>query len=170
MSNCTWYTQIDYAQPSPRHSHQSCSNERPGTLMRMVARYRRRHQTSLFSLCHVWTHSKDRAKSLLSVWDFPSGPWQRLHIDYAGPLNKSMWLIWIDVFSNYGTAEQVSNANGFNTVRKLQEIFAMLGDPEQIVLDNGSPLTSREFGEFCHQHGIHHIRSSPYYPATNGKA
>ena len=62
-------------------------------------------------------HSKDPAKSPLSVWDFPSGQWQRIHIDYAGPFYGSMWLIWIDAYSKYGGAEQVSSANGFNTVR-----------------------------------------------------
>ena len=30
-------------------------------------------------------NSKDPAKSPLSVWDFLSGPWQRLHVKYAGP-------------------------------------------------------------------------------------
>ena len=57
-----------------------------------------------------------------------------------------------------------------STVRKLRKIFAMLGDPEQIVSDNGTPFTSREFGEFCTQHGIRHIRSAPYHPATNKEA
>ena len=115
-------------------------------------------------------NSKDPAKSPLSVWDFPSGPWQRLHIDYAGPFYKSMLLIWINAYSKYGGAEQVSSANGFNTVRKLREIFFMLGDPEQIVSDNETPFTSREFGAFCSQHGIRHIQSAQYHPATNGEA
>ena len=61
-------------------------------------------------------NSQDPAKSPLSVWDFPSGPWQRLHIDYAGPCYGSMWLIWIHAYCKYGGAEQVSNANGVNTV------------------------------------------------------
>ena len=53
FSGCTWDTQVDYAQPPPRHSHRSCTNERPGTLTRMVARYQRRHRTSLFWMWHV---------------------------------------------------------------------------------------------------------------------
>ena len=46
----------------------------------------------------------------------------------------------------------------------------MLGDPEQIVSENGTSFTSREFGEFCSQHGIRYIGSAPYNPATNEQA
>ena len=87
-------------------------------------------------------NSRDPAKSPLSVWDFPSGPWQRIHIDYAGPFYGAMWLIWIDAYSKYGGVERVSNANGINTVRKLREIFSYFGEPHQIVSDNGTPFTS----------------------------
>ena len=38
-------------------------------------------------------HSKDPPKSPLSIWDFSSKPWQRIHIDYAGPFFGSMWLV-----------------------------------------------------------------------------
>ena len=69
-----------------------------------------------------------------------------------------MLFIWIDAYSEYGGATQVSNANGVNRVRKYRQIFAMLGDPEQIVSEYVTPFTSREFGEFCNQHGIRHIR------------
>ena len=51
------------------------------------------------------------------MWDFPSGPWQRLHIDYAGPFYESMWIIWIDCYSKYAGVEQFSSAKVFNTVR-----------------------------------------------------
>ena len=49
----------------------------------------------------------------------------RIHIDYAGTFYGSMWLIWIDAYSKHGGVEQVSSANGFNTVRKFREIFAV---------------------------------------------
>ena len=62
-------------------------------------------------------NSKDPAKSLQSGWGFPSGPWQRLHIDNAKLFNKFMWLIWIDAYSKYGAAKQVSSAKKLNTVR-----------------------------------------------------
>ena len=90
------------------------------------------------------------------MYNFPLSRWQRLHIDYSKPFYKFMWLILIDTFSKYGKAKQVSSANGFNTVRKLQEIFSMLSDPDQILSKYRTLFTSREFGEFCSQHGIRH--------------
>ena len=113
----------------------------------------------LCSQCITCEHnSKDPAKSPLSVWDFSSCTWQRLHIDYAGRFYGFMWLIWIDAYSKYAGAKQGSNANRVNTMRKLREIVAMLGDPEKIVSDNKTLFTSRKFGEYCNQHGIRHIR------------
>ena len=89
-------------------------------------------------------HSKDPPKFPLSVWDFPSKPWQRLYIGYAHPFFGSMWLVWIDAFSKYGGVEHVKSANGFSTFRKLTELFILFGNPEQIVSDNGTPFTSDE--------------------------
>ena len=57
-----------------------------------------------------------------------------------------------------------------STVRTLTEFFSLFGNPEQIVSDNGTPLTSHEFGEFCNFNGIRHRRSAPYHPSTNGEA
>ena len=115
-------------------------------------------------------HSKDLPKSPHSVWDFPSKPWQQLHIDYAGPFFASMWLVWIDAFSKYGGVERGKSATGFSTVRKFNEVFSFFGNPEQIVSKNGTPFTSQEFGKFCIVNGIRHIRSAPYHPSTNGEA
>ena len=83
-------------------------------------------------------HSKDPPKSPLSVWDFPSKPWQRLHIDYAGPFFGSMWLVWIDAFSKYSGVEHVKSSNGMSSsiVRKVTELFYLFENPEQIVSDN----------------------------------
>ena len=81
-----------------------------------------------------------------------------------------MWLVWIDAFSKYGGVERVKSANGFSTIRKLTEVFLLLGNPEQIVSDNGTPFTFYEFGAFCISNGKRHIRSVPYHPSKNGEA
>ena len=37
-----------------------------------------------------------------------------------------------------------------------------------LVLDNGLVFTSSEFEDFTKQNGIHHVKSAPYHPASNG--
>ena len=44
------------------------------------------------------------------------------------------------------------------------------GLPEQIVTDNGSAFTSKEFETFLQRNGIQQIRTAPYHPASNGQA
>jgi len=39
-----------------------------------------------------------------------------------------------------------------------------------VVSDNGPQLTADTFEEFCKQHGIKHITTAPFHPASNGLA
>ena len=49
-------------------------------------------------------------------------------------------------------------------------MFATHGLPEIIVTDNGTAFTSHEFQEFTPKNGICHIKTTLYYPASNGLA
>ena len=40
--------------------------------------------------------ARDPVRVPLHQWDIPRTPWQRLHIDYAGPYRSTMWLLLID--------------------------------------------------------------------------
>ena len=51
------------------------------------------------------------------------------------------FLKWIDVITN-------SSATSDETIEKPQTVFVNLGLPEQIVTDNGSAFTSKEFETF----------------------
>ena len=55
-------------------------------------------------------------------------------------------------------------------VAELRFLFSQFGLPECIVSDNGTCFTSHEFKEFLKRHGINHIFSVPYHPASNGLA
>ena len=48
-------------------------------------------------------------------------------------------------------------------------IFARHGYPEEVVSDNGPEFISQEFKRFLSSKGIKHVRSSPYFPRSNGK-
>ena len=106
----------------------------------------------------------------LHPWAWPTRPWARLHIDYAGPINGQMILIIIDAHSKWIEAIPTSGSTSRVVIEELRCLFARFGLPECIVSDNGTCFTSAEFKEFLKKHGINHILSAPYHPSTNGLA
>ena len=56
------------------------------------------------------------------------------------------------------------------TVWVLQSIFATHGLPKIIVSDNGSAVTSQEFGNFVQTKGLVHITTASYHTSSNGLA
>jgi len=74
----------------------------------------------------------------LHPWEWPSRPWSRIHIDYAGPLMGKMFLIIIDAHSKWLNIHCVNNETTEITIAKLRSTFATHGLPEMIVSDNGT--------------------------------
>jgi len=103
-------------------------------------------------------------------WETPSTPWQRLHIDFAGPFRGHTFLIVVDSFSKWPEVIPMTSTTAYNTVRVLLSLFATHGIPEHIGSDNGPQFVSSEFENFCKGNNIKHTRSAPYHPATNGEA
>ena len=106
----------------------------------------------------------------LHPWEWPSRPWARLHIDYAGPFLNKMFLVVVDAHSKWLEAFPMANSTSEATIDKLRQIFATHGLPETIVSDNGTCFTSAAFRTFLKQNGIEQINSAPYHPSTNGLA
>ena len=103
--------------------------------------------------------------------EFPSKPWSRLHIDYAGPfMGGYMFLIVVDAYSKWMEVYPMRTATSQATIEKLRCAFATHGLPDIIVSDNGTCFTSAEFAEFVQCNGIKHVRSAPFHPASNGLA
>ncbi|XP_015778003.1 PREDICTED: uncharacterized protein K02A2.6-like [Acropora digitifera] len=106
----------------------------------------------------------------LHPWEWATTPWQRIHIDYAGPFQNSMFLVVVDAHSKWPEVIPVSSTTSSSTIEVLRDLFARFGIPEQIVSDNGTQFVSEEFQAFVKSNGIRHITSAPYHPATNGLA
>ena len=113
---------------------------------------------------------RDHDRATLSRWEYPFTRWQRLHVDYAGPLFGYYWLVWVDAHTKYAGVHLVHNADSKSTIAVLRSQFAHFGLPDQIVTDNGTPFVSDEFSEFLRDNGIRHLRSSPHHPQTNSEA
>ena len=84
------------------------------------------------------------------------------------------WLGWICTFhhdcyySRYPFAFKIRQANSDHIVSCLRWLFSTLGLPEEIFSDNGTIFCSQDFEVFLKSNGIRHIRSSVYYPQSNG--
>ena len=104
----------------------------------------------------------------LHPWVWPSKPWQRLHIDFAGPVKGKMFLVVVDAHSKWPEVIEMATTTASKTIEELRKLFATYGLPEQVVSDNGPQFTSEEFIDFMKKNHIKSIRSTPYHPSTNG--
>ena len=109
-------------------------------------------------------------KAPIHPWEWPSSPWERIHVDFAGPFMDKQFLIIVDAHSKWPEVFPMKKITAASTIEVLRSVFARNGVPQQLVSDNGPQFTSEEFQAFMKSNGIHHFRSAPFHPATNGQA
>ncbi|XP_021709560.1 uncharacterized protein K02A2.6-like, partial [Aedes aegypti] len=95
---------------------------------------------------------------------------QRVHVDYAGPIEGDYYLIAVDSFSKWPEIVQTNRITSAVTISILRGLFARLGMPVTLVSDNGTQFTSAEFADFCASNGIEHLTTAPFHPQSNGQA
>jgi len=100
-------------------------------------------------------------------WSWPTRPWARLHLDYAGPMEGRMVLVTIDAHSKWIEAVHTTTATSAAVIEVCRERFAQFGLSETVVTDNGSCFVSSEFEAFLKVNGIRHVTTAPYYTASN---
>ena len=106
----------------------------------------------------------------LLKWEYPAYPWQRLHIDFAGPFQGKMFLVVVDERTKWPDIFEMRNTTATETVATLRSLFARMGLPKQVVSDNGPQFVSGEFKHFTEMNVIQHVTGAPYHPSTNGLA
>ena len=113
---------------------------------------------------------KSPPKHILCNWNMPNGPWERIHMDFFGPINNQMYLLVIDAYSKFIEIVQMRSITSMAAINQLRQIFARFGLPYSVVTDNGPTWTSSEFATFLQLNGIKHSLTAPYHPSTNGSA
>ncbi|XP_059397972.1 uncharacterized protein K02A2.6-like [Carassius carassius] len=106
----------------------------------------------------------------LHPWEWPSKPWERIHVDFAGPCEGHMYLVVVDAHSKWPEVQLMTSTTAGRTIEVLRNFFSHYGLPEVLVSDNGPQFVSQEFVTFLKTNHVKHIRSAPYHPATNGQA
>ncbi|XP_061519181.1 uncharacterized protein K02A2.6-like [Anopheles gambiae] len=114
--------------------------------------------------------AKSPVSSLPICWMKANAPCQRVHVDYAGPIEGDYFLLAIDSFSKWPEIIPTRTISSTATIRILRNIFARFGMPTVLVSDNGTQFTSADFAEFCNTNGVEHIRTAPFHPQSNGQA
>ncbi|KAG1940258.1 retrotransposable element [Pimephales promelas] len=104
---------------------------------------------------------------------FPEGPWKKLGLDVVGPFETAIpacryAITLTDYHSKWPELAFASSATTVDVIKFLSTVFSRHGNPESIVTDNGTQFTSAAFAEFLKERDIKHIRTSVYYPASNG--
>ncbi|XP_055604793.1 uncharacterized protein K02A2.6-like [Uranotaenia lowii] len=82
--------------------------------------------------------AKTERKVNLESWPTPEKPWQRVHVNYAGPLDGNYYLIIVDSFSKWPEVIRTQAITSSGTMRMLRGVFARFGAPETLVSENGT--------------------------------
>ena len=81
----------------------------------------------------------------LNPLPWPSKPWSRLHMDFAGPFMNHMFLVVIDAGSKWIEVFPMQTSTSASTIEHLQSLFSQFGLPDIVATDNGPSFVSAEF-------------------------
>ncbi|XP_043218696.1 uncharacterized protein K02A2.6-like [Amphibalanus amphitrite] len=117
-----------------------------------------------------WQKRAEPPSGDLHPWEYAKGPWQRIHLDFAGPVEGRFYVVVIDSYSKWMEIAPMKTITTEKTIEYLLNLFARWGLPHQLVTDNGPQLVSKDFEGFLERNGIKHSVTAPYKPSTNGAA
>jgi transposase InsO family protein len=104
----------------------------------------------------------------------PTAPHQHWHIDISYiNINGTFYYLCsiLDGYSRYlvhwDIGCQMTESDVERIVQRARELFP--DARPRIISDNGPRLIARDFKDFIRIRGMTHVRTSPYYPQSNGK-
>ncbi|XP_055590830.1 uncharacterized protein K02A2.6-like [Uranotaenia lowii] len=96
---------------------------------------------------HCALTAKSPPHSAPSLWPKSTKPWERVHIDYAGPIEGDYFLLVIDSFTKWPEIVRTSSTTSTATINILRDLFARFGMPTTL-----------------------HLTTAPFHPQSNGQA
>ena len=134
---------------------------------------------------HIWWPHLDRDLEMLSKsceacqegrnlpiaaplhrWSWPTKPWTRTHLNFAGPFLGRKFMLMVDAHSKWPEVLEMSSTAAEKMIEVLRLVFATHGLPKQVISDNGPQFNTDEFKRFMKSNGIKHLHSSPYHPSS----
>ena len=103
----------------------------------------------------------------------PTKPNERWHTDIMYLRIQDTWYFLVnvlDAYSRYVVHWELLSTMRANDVRLvIQEALERTGATPQIVTDNGSQFTAKDFKQLVRQFDLEHIRIRTYHPESNGR-
>ena len=122
-------------------------------------------------LLRRWNHGKSKKGT---GFDQPQGAHQHWHVDVSYiNINGTFYYLCslLDGYSRYlvhwELREQMRESDIEMIIERAKEKFP-LARP-RIISDNSPQFIARDFKEYIRISGMSHVRTSPYYPQSNGK-
>lgn len=109
-------------------------------------------------------------KVSLDPWSISSYPMERVHLDYAGPIDRHYLLIFVDAYSKFLDVAITSTITANRIVDLCREFFSRYGSPDILVTDHETQFTSEAFVNFCKEMQITHLLSAINHPQSNSQA
>ena len=117
--------------------------------------------------CQTVVHSQSQEP--IESTELPNGPWEKLDIDYYGPLpSGELILVVIDEYSRFPEVAITTSTSAKATLPALDRIMSSFGIPLTLKSDNGPPFQSKAFKDYCQFMGIEHVPVTPRHPRANG--
>ena len=92
-------------------------------------------------------HQNQPAPVPLRQWPWATKPWERIHVDFAGPVNGTIYLVIVDSHSKWMEVVPMHGTTTSQTLDVLRSLFARYGLSKELVSDNGPQFTAAEFAE-----------------------
>jgi len=70
---------------------------------------------------------KSPALAPLHYWEWPSAPWERMHIDLDGSFIGLMFMIIVDPYSKWPDIFMMNSPTSGHTIDQLRALFARTG-------------------------------------------
>lgn len=82
--------------------------------------------------------AKSPTKATLESWPLPDRPWQRVHIDYAGPVDCYYYFVIVDAYSKWPEIFRTRAITATAALDMLRETCSRYGNPDVLVSDNAT--------------------------------
>ena len=126
--------------------------------------------------CEVCSTSDKTAaprKSPLHPVPLPDGPWEKVGIDFIGPMEgggqrQRFAIVLVDYYSKWPEVGFCSSPSTEAVIEFMESVASREGYPLQLVSDNGTAFVSAEFTAYLRRVGVQHVRVTPYHPRGAG--